>query len=589
MHDASLMRRMLESVVRLVMGATILFGSARAFADAGEFRGPYLNDVTSDAVTVLWESPTATTGVVRYGVTSVTEYTVADNTPATHHEVRLTGLSALAAPGTRFLYELEVDGVTYPGSVRTAVVGDEPFGFIAYGDNRSSVVQHTAVVDALMAEPNEIYFAFSTGDMVSDGEVESQWDDFFAIEAPLLAHTPVYLAIGNHEVHDDDWSIPHRVFAEPTTTAPASDDEGFYHFVYGNAQIIVVNVEVDTLYSGFLALFGGDQEPWLIDVLANPPAGVDHRFLFTHQGPYSSKPGRDGNSWLRTWLGDLKTAGIDVIISGHDHYAERGFSINGIPYVIHGGGGAPLYETLGARAEADHTVMYSESRLGYLFIDVDGDRVEVAIRSLDGHTIDSFVYGDPSHPEACDDVGDCGGPPSYGCPDGAWECHRHLCRYTCDPDLISTLVNCFGDMECEASLGATCAGVARCEMPDANPLGWYCACDVPPQCVSEANCLGLEPPIPDCPGSWGCVDEVCEFYPEELCDPDLPGVDAGPATPDAGVVEPPDAAPVDPPDATAPAADGDGGGCSCRASGHGDAASTLAWLLLALFALRRRR
>jgi MYXO-CTERM domain-containing protein len=441
-------------------------------------------------------------------------------------------------------------------------------------------VQHQGVVDALMAESVEVYFAINSGDMVSDGEIESQWDDFFAIEAPFLARTPIYLAIGNHEVHNnDEWDIPRRVFAEPTSVPPASDDEGFYHFVYGNLEVIVINVEVDTLYSGFLVLFGGDQEAWLLDVLANPPAGVDHRFLFIHQGPYSSKPGRNGNFWLRSWMADLKDGGIDFIISGHDHYAERGFSVNGIPYVIHGGGGAPLYDTLGPRIVADHTIMYGESRLGYVLVDIDGDRAEVSIRSLDGYTIDSFMYGDPSHPAACTTAGNCGDPPTYGCPDGTWECYRSACRFTCDPDLISSLVTCLSDEDCEDSVGDYCDGNVHCEMPGINPLEFHCLCDVAPQCVSDPNCEGLEPPIPNCPGTWACVDETCEFSPDELCDPQ----DAGPNDSDAGVI---DAGPADSPDASGQGAD-NGGGCGCR-SASGDTGFGAVWLLALLAVLRRR-
>jgi len=558
-------------------------------ADPGAFRGPYLGDVTSDAITVLWESPTATTGIVRYGIASVTENVIADTVPSMHHEVRLTGLSSLASPGTKFMYELEVDGMTYPGTFRTAVVAGQPFSFVVFGDNRSSAVQHMAVLDALMAEPTELYFAVSTGDMVSDGEVESQWDEFFMIEAPFLARTPMYLAIGNHEVHDDDWPIPRRVFAEPTTVPPASNDEAFYHFVYGNTQIIVINVETHTLFPGLLGVFGGDQEAWLTSVLNTTPAGVVHRFLFIHQGPYSSKPGRDGNFWLRTWLPDLKAANIDVIISGHDHYAERGFAVNGIPYVIHGGGGAPLYDTLGPRVVADHSPLYGETRLGYVVIDIDGPHAEVSIRTLDGFTIDNFSYGDPSHPAACVAAVDCGAPPTYGCPDGSWECVKSFCRFTCDPDLFQSLVTCLSDTECENAIGATCGGQARCEMPGLNPLEFHCLCDVAPQCVSDASCSGMDPPIAGCAGSWACVDETCEFTPDTICDPPT-GVDAGPA--DAGQSE--DATTGGPTDGStgngasdAGSMGNNAGGCGCN-NGNGAGNGWLIWLLIGFALLLRR-
>ncbi len=582
-------RRILMALCAVAIGSA----GATAHAQPGVFRGPYLTDVTSDAITLLWESPTPTTGTIRYGVAAVTENVAVDNVPATHHEVRLTGLSALAAGGTKFVYELEVDGMTYPGSFRTAVVGDAPFSFVVFGDNRSSVPQHMAVLDALLAEPTEAYFAMSTGDMVSDGNNESQWDSFFTIEQPFLAKTPVYLAIGNHEVDGGDWQVPRRIFAAPTTVPPASNDESFYHFVYGNAQIIVINIETHTLFPSVLGVFGGDQEVWLTDVLDNPPAGIQHRFLFIHQGPYSSKPGRDGNFWLRTWLPDLKAANIDVIISGHDHYAERGFAVNGVPYVIHGGGGAPLYDTLGPRVVADHTILYGETRLGYVVVDVDGPHAEVSIRTLDGFTIDNFSYGDPSHPAACVSASDCGGPPTYGCPDGSWECVKSFCRYTCDPGLVDSLVTCFTNTDCENAIGAVCGGQAHCEMPDINPLEWHCLCDVAPQCVSDANCAGLEPPIAGCAGSWACVDETCEFSPDTVCDPPGPtdaGVPDATAAPvdDAGSTAGDDAG-GNPANPDAGGGSGSSGGCGCKASSNESPYGVLVWLLLALAALGRRR
>ena len=58
---------------QIIVAAAVASSPAVAHGGAGEFRGPYLNDVTGDAVTVMWESPAATTGIVRYGVASVNE------------------------------------------------------------------------------------------------------------------------------------------------------------------------------------------------------------------------------------------------------------------------------------------------------------------------------------------------------------------------------------------------------------------------------------------------------------------------------------------------------------------------------------
>lgn len=520
-----------QSIVALLT-LSLLAGAAQAAPTA--FHGPYLNNVHSDGVTILWESPTPTTGVVWYGLNGPNEQMQASSAPSLHHEVQLIGLSGMAPPGTLFVYELEVGGQRYPGQFRTAVQGDTAFQFIAYGDNRSSEPQHTAVVDALMLEMPDAHFVMSTGDMVSDGENEGNWDTFFGIEAPFLARTPIYLAIGNHEVDDGDWSIGQRVFAPPTNVTPASNNEAFYHFIHGNTQLIVINLETDTLYTGLLSVLGGDQEDWLQDVLTMRPPGVRHRILFIHKGPYSSKPGRTGNFWLRQWMEDFKTHEIDLIISGHDHYAERGWTENGIPYVIHGGGGAPLYNTLGPRVVADHSIVYGASQLGYLVVRVDGPKLDVKIKDLNGHVVDTFSYGDTQTPQ-CMSVTDCGAPPQFGCLGGSWECRRSACNWTCGAG--GGAVTCSRDSDCVTALGPRCSGTAVCERPVLDPRQWYCQCEVPPECTMASDCAGRPPPIPDCVGTWDCPDEVCEFSPKTLCEEDA-GVPLDAAVPaDAGDAE----------------------------------------------------
>lgn len=524
-----------------VLGLLALtLASCDVFAQ-GALRGPYLNNVTSDAVTVIWETPSASTGIVRYGALSTAEHTVASSAPSTHHEVRLTGLSAFAAPGSEIRYEVEIGGVRHESTFRTAPTGNAPVSFIVYGDNRSSPQQHQVVIDALMAEPN-IGFAINTGDLVANGEDEDDWDEFFPVAAPFLARTPLFVAIGNHEVDFGRWDVTRRLFDLPTGNIPASNDEGYYHATYGNVQLIVVNVEVDSLYT--IGLLSGDQEAWLEDVLDQRPPGVEHRFLFVHQGPYSSKPGRNGNFWLRQWLDRLKMAGVDVIFSGHDHYAERGFAKNGMYYVIHGGGGAPLYNTLGPRTTSDHTIIFGETQLGYARVDVDGSKATVSIKSIGGQIVDQFTYGDTASPE-CVQPSDCGTPPTYACAGGGWTCERNACQWSCSGG-SSSLFTCATDNACERQLGASCTGTPSCERPSVNPLTWYCQCIQPPDCTMDADCAARPSPLPGCSGTWACVREQCEFS-SDLCEPlDGGAGDAGQA-PDAGQADAsaPDADPSD--------------------------------------------
>lgn len=502
-------------------------GAAEAQAQ-GVFRGPYLQRPTGDEITVVYESPTPTMAVVRYGIGAPSGRTVATTQAASHQELVLSGLSNLGGPGTEIQYELEVDGVRHPGAFRLPPAAGDAFRFIVYGDNRSSPAQHQQVIQALQADAPRAVFALNTGDLVSSGESEADWDAFFPVANPFLASMPLYVAIGNHETVINRWDVTRRLFVLPTDVPPASNEEGFYRVLYANVELIVVNVEADHLYT--IGLLKGAQEDWLEEVLATRTPGVEHRFLFIHQGPYSSKVGRNGNFWLRQWLPDLATAGLDVIFSGHDHYGERGFAENGIPYVIHGGGGAPLYETQGPRVTNDHTIIWGESRLGYATVDIEGPKATIQLHGLGGEILDQFSYGDAVAP-ACQQASDCGAAPTYGCPGGGWACEKNACRYACGPG-SGSLIACATDRACEDVL-TSCAGTPTCQHPSLNPLGWYCECVLPPECQGPADCAGRPSPMPGCTGSWGCVDEQCEFS-ADLCGPADGGVDAGPGN-DVGV------------------------------------------------------
>jgi MYXO-CTERM domain-containing protein len=579
--------------VRVLVWCLILGLPGPALAQ-GVFRGPLLQSPKPDEITLVYESPSPSTGVVRYGVGAPSGQTVNTGAAATHHELRLTGLSALGPPGTEIRYELEVGGTVHAGSFLLPPAAGSPFRFIVYGDNRSSPAQHQQVVNALMADTPRSSFAINTGDLVSSGQDEGDWDEFFPVANPFLAQTPLYMAIGNHETVINNWDVTRRIFVLPTDQAPASNEEGFYRVLYGNVELIVINVEADNLYT--VSFLAGDQEAWLEQVLATRTAGIEHRFLFIHQGPYSSKVGRNGNFWLRQWLPDLATAGIDVIFSGHDHYGERGFAENGIPYVIHGGGGAPLYETLGPRTTSDHTIIWGESRLGYATVDIDGPKATIQLRGLAGEVLDQFSYGDAVAP-ACQQASDCGPAPTHGCPGGGWACEKNACRYACGPG-SGSLIACATDRACEDLL-TSCQGTPTCQHPSLNPLGWYCECVLPPECQAAADCAGRSSPIPGCTGTWGCEDEQCEFT-AELCMPVDAGVDAGAA--DSGTQSPIDGG-VDGAiadagqlaDAAAPADTGLSGeappaasGCGCETS-SGAGPELWLWLSAALFYAGARR
>jgi 3',5'-cyclic AMP phosphodiesterase CpdA len=83
------------------------------------------------------------------------------------------------------------------------------------------------------------------------------------------------------------------------------------------------------------------QTRWLRRVLAASTArwqvAVFHHPAFTC-GEYSADP-----SVLARWVPIFERYGVDLVLSGHDHNYQRFAPRRGVTYVVHGGGGAPLY------------------------------------------------------------------------------------------------------------------------------------------------------------------------------------------------------------------------------------------------------
>jgi MYXO-CTERM domain-containing protein len=366
--------------------ATMLLGLVVGLptrAGAVIIKGPHLQALQTDGITVVWEQENAGPGTV-----TIDGVVYSSPGSQTIHEVTVTGLT----PDTTYSYTVDSDGVTDSGTFTTAQ--SDPlacFEFLAVGDNRSIHENHTMVVATLVSETNA-RFLMNTGDMVSSGEVAADWQFFFDIEYPLIKDMPWYPTIGNHE--EDSGTLP--VFytdylAPPTDT---SGTENYYSFVYANSAFIVLDGHVDV---ALLGGFSATQMTWLNAELAqysSDPA-VQHIFVFTHEPPYSSKDGRWGSFQLRELLRETSDIfaihGVDAVITGHDHYLERGESPAGIRYFIMGGGGAPLYAnesegdlgykgpTLEGLFTDAHTVHYAQSIHGYMRVTVCNGQVDAEV------------------------------------------------------------------------------------------------------------------------------------------------------------------------------------------------------------------
>ena len=301
-------------------------------------KGPYLQSVTAEGATVVWETDVPSSSRVIYGETPLMGFEAGDGSPKTLHEVRLTGLK----PNTTYFYyvisELPPEG-DFPSdmpryvwsginSFKTAPPPGKPFKFVVYGDSRSNPDVHAGLVKLMMkAEPDLI---LHTGDLVGNGRYYSQWDEqFFEPLKPLISSVPIWPAIGNHERSHYNFF---RFFSLP-------GNEAWYSFDWGDAHFLVIDTEYD---------FGPGSEQYEFIERDLSESKAKWKFVFFHKPPYTAVPRRfPGNTKVREILGPLfERYGVDMVFCGHDHNYVRSKPINGVIYVITGGGGAGLYEVV---------------------------------------------------------------------------------------------------------------------------------------------------------------------------------------------------------------------------------------------------
>lgn len=343
-----------------------------ATASARFVRAPYLQDLGTRQVAVLFEVDSATGAKLEIFRDKDVVKTAASNKEASH-EILVSGLE----PATAYRYTLTLDdNTTDQGSFTTAPEDARPFSFVIYGDNRSNPYAHAAIVATIRKTPHD--FLVHTGDMVYNGSDLQDWREFFSIERDLLRERCVFPTIGNHEIAmpTSDGALRYaRMFRVP---APPEAAERWYTFRWSSARFFMLDAQDD---------FSTNERAWLEKALedAKNEPGVVQRFVVLHHGPYSSGLHGANESLRVARIPELlRKHKVDLVISGHDHTYERG-DANGLRYVVSGGGGAPLYREY----RAEKTTLKFEPTYHFIKVDVAADGLTTTAIRHDGSVIES--------------------------------------------------------------------------------------------------------------------------------------------------------------------------------------------------------
>ncbi|MEQ8843651.1 MAG: metallophosphoesterase [Phycisphaerales bacterium] len=364
---------------------------------------PYLQHMTHDGVTIMWEASVEGSAggqsVVEYGPARLGDAEPnlelrataqpADRAKSTvegglMHRVRLTGLS----PATPYFYRVRLPDGSFSEafSFQTAPPPEDtarPVAFAVVGDSQNNPEVWGRISASVWGHRPE--FVVHAGDLVGTGQITREWrEEFFAPAAGLLARVPVFSVLGNHE---NDAANYYRY-----TDAPAPHHR--HAMRWGAAAFYFIDSNRD-------CTAGAEQYEWLEWSLA--ACDAPWRFVVLHHPPVTSDENDYGDTYKAlSPRGDGRVAdliplferhGVDVVFFGHIHSYERSWPLRagrvdhgrGVTYMQVGGSGgslerpAPTRSWFTAALRSDHH---------YLTVALAGDHLEISAFDQQGRRFD---------------------------------------------------------------------------------------------------------------------------------------------------------------------------------------------------------
>ena len=358
---------------------------------------PYSMSPTTSSMKVLWqmaEETKATSAIVWYGTDKdhlkdsiVTDSGWMVEGEGYMHIVDITGLQA----NTRYYYQVgdakrRCEKVS---STMTAPEAGTAYRIFTLSDiHGNSCKNWSNMQDFICAlEPN---IAIFNGDHVSDVGADRLWNGyFFTPGEQFLSCTPFMSSAGNHETgvpstkrwsscYDYFWQFSHGE-SEDSITDPRG--EAYFSFPYGNADMVVININGDASSPAFLP--GSKQYEWLDETLNASTA--PWIFIFGHVGIYTS--GYHGQ-WsaepkqVAPLLEKYASAGKRIIyFCGDDHSFEHLYK-DGVHYVRPGCGRNSNYKQQTGLIDAQYSMFYRQISC-FSTLDMAADAQKVLLTAYD--------------------------------------------------------------------------------------------------------------------------------------------------------------------------------------------------------------
>jgi hypothetical protein len=284
--------------------------------------------------TLVWERNEAGAAKVMYRERFRTETEAAFQNaeqaePSRRHVFTLRDLK----PGTHYEYTVSsADGYEAAGCFWTAPADkQQPFSFALHNDLQGGIDEAAAKAVAAGVVAANPDFVLSTGDLADSrfagdyaGVIDS-WNLFFSSLAGELAAFVFQPVSGNHDEPENPDSFWHRLIELPNNGHDYTLDVGPIRFILLDSTEFEPPSRTAWLTRELQKAAFDPEITWVIPAFHRPPF---------------SEAVRGGDGGIRDWWVPLFTKyEADLVLSGHAHAYQRTQSIEGVPYLVSGGGG----------------------------------------------------------------------------------------------------------------------------------------------------------------------------------------------------------------------------------------------------------
>jgi hypothetical protein len=274
-----------------------------------------------------------------------------------------------------YTFRTAPDFVADPSAqVTILVLGDTRDGYDTWGQLLAR--------GQMLASPDLVLF---TGDAVTFGQLQDEWDAFLEAGEPVLRTVPVLAAHGNHDTNSVNF---YSQLAMP-------GDEQDFGLDYGALHLTVLNDSPEDT-----ATITGSTRDFLdADLTAHASAPWK---LVMHHRPLWSAAGNHGNDTAlqAAWGPVFDAHHVDLVINGHDHDYERthpmfGNQVKATPaegtvYLIAGSAGAELYDN-----GSGFWTAFSEKAQNLAVLTVRAGELDLKAYRADGTAMDEYSITKP--------------------------------------------------------------------------------------------------------------------------------------------------------------------------------------------------